>query len=40
MTLGEQTGKLDSRLLELAGIYDREVRVATKRLVALVRAPP
>src|SRR5271157_5603085 len=36
MTLGEQTGKLDSMLLELAGIYDREVRVATKRLVALV----
>jgi len=36
MTLGEQTGKLDSMLLELATIYDREVRVATKRLVALV----
>jgi len=36
MTLGEQTGKLDSMLLELAGIYDREVRTATKRLVALV----
>jgi len=36
MTLGEQTGKLDSMLLELAGIYDREVRVATKRMVALV----
>jgi len=36
MTLGEQTGKLDSMLLELAAIYDREVRVATKRLVALV----
>jgi len=36
MTLGEQTGKMDSMLLELAAIYDREVRVATKRLVALV----
>jgi general secretion pathway protein F len=36
MALGEQTGKLDSMLLELAAIYDREVRVATKRLVALV----
>jgi general secretion pathway protein F len=36
MTLGEQTGKLDSMLIELAEIYDREVRVATKRLVALV----
>ena len=36
MTLGEQTGKLDSMLLELAAIYDREVRTATKRLVALV----
>jgi general secretion pathway protein F len=36
MTLGEQTGKLDSMLLELAGIYDREVRVATKRLVAFI----
>jgi general secretion pathway protein F len=36
VTLGEQTGRLDSMLLELAGIYDREVRTATKRLVALV----
>jgi general secretion pathway protein F len=36
MTLGEQTGKLDSMLLELASIYDREVRVATKRLVAFI----
>jgi general secretion pathway protein F len=36
MTLGEQTGKLDSMLLQLAAIYDREVREATKRLVALV----
>jgi len=36
MTLGEQTGKLDSMLLELAAIYDKEVRTATKRLVALV----
>lgn len=35
-TLGEQTGKLDAMLLEVAQIYDREVRVATKRLVALI----
>ena len=35
-TLGEQTGKLDAMLLQVAEIYDREVRVATKRLVALV----
>lgn len=35
-TLGEQTGKLDAMLLQVAEIYDREVRAATKRLVALV----
>lgn len=35
-TLGEQTGKLDAMLLEVSRIYDREVRTATKRLVALV----
>jgi general secretion pathway protein F len=35
-TLGEQTGKLDAMLLEVAKIYDREVRAATKRLVALI----
>ncbi|HEV2495155.1 MAG TPA: type II secretion system F family protein [Terriglobia bacterium] len=35
-TLGEQTGKLDSMLFQIAEIYDREVRTATKRLVALV----
>jgi general secretion pathway protein F len=35
-TLGEQTGKLDAMLLQVADIYDREVRTATKRLVALV----
>ncbi len=35
-TLGEQTGKLDAMLLQIAEIYDREVRAATKRLVALV----
>lgn len=35
-TLGEQTGKLDAMLLQVSEIYDREVRTATKRLVALV----
>lgn len=35
-TLGEQTGKLDAMLFQIAEIYDREVRTATKRLVALV----
>jgi general secretion pathway protein F len=35
-TMGEQTGKLDAMLLEISSIYDREVRSATKRLVALV----
>lgn len=35
-TLGEQTGKLDTMLLQVSEIYDREVRTATKRLVALV----
>jgi general secretion pathway protein F len=36
VTLGEQTGKLDAMLFQIAEIYDREVRTATKRLVALV----
>lgn len=35
-TLGEQTGKLDTMLFQIAEIYDREVRTATKRLMALV----
>jgi general secretion pathway protein F len=34
--VGEETGRLDSMLLEVAEIYDREVRTAMKRLVALV----
>lgn len=34
--LGEETGKLDSLLLQVSQVYDREVRTATKRLVALV----
>jgi len=36
VTLGEETGKLDSMLLQVADVYDREVRTATKRLMALV----
>ncbi len=35
-TLGEQTGRLDLMLLQVAEIYEREVRAATKRLVALI----
>lgn len=35
-TLGEETGRLDDMLLQVSQIYDREVRVATKRLVALI----
>ncbi len=35
-TMGEETGKLDAMLLQISAIYDREVRSATKRLVALV----
>jgi general secretion pathway protein F len=35
-SLGEQTGKLDAMLLQISEIYDKEVRTATKRLVALV----
>ncbi|HLY62729.1 MAG TPA: type II secretion system F family protein [Terriglobia bacterium] len=35
-SLGEQTGKLDAMLLQISEIYDKEVRTATKRLVALI----
>jgi general secretion pathway protein F len=33
--VGEETGRLDSMLLELAKVYDKEVRSAIKNLVAL-----
>lgn len=33
--VGEETGRLDSMLLELAKIYDKEVRSAIKNLIAL-----
>lgn len=35
-TLGEETGRLDAMLLQVAEVYDREVRTAMKRLVSLV----
>lgn len=34
--IGEETGKLETMLLELARIYDRELQTATNRLVALL----
>lgn len=33
--VGEETGRLDAMLLDVADIYEREVRSATKRLIAL-----
>jgi len=36
VTVGEHTGRLDAMLLQVAEVYDREVRTAIKRLVALV----
>jgi type II secretory pathway component PulF len=33
--VGEETGRLDSMLLELAKVYDKEVRSAIKNLIAL-----
>ena len=33
--VGEETGRLDSMLLELARVYDKEVRSAIKNLIAL-----
>ncbi len=34
LQVGEETGKLDEMLLQIADTYDRELRVALKRLVA------
>lgn len=34
LQVGEETGKLDDMLLQIADTYDRELRVALKRLVA------
>ena len=34
--VGEETGSLDSMLLKVADIYDREVQVAVKRMIALL----
>ena len=34
LQVGEETGKLDEMLLQIAETYDRELRVALKRLVA------
>lgn len=36
VTVGEHTGRLDAMLLQVAEVYDREVRTGIKRLVALV----
>jgi type II secretory pathway component PulF len=33
--VGEETGRLDTMLLELARVYDKEVRSALKNLIAL-----
>jgi len=36
IAIGEETGQLDSMLLQVADTYDEEVRNAVKRLVALL----
>ena len=33
--VGEETGRMDSMLLELSKVYDKEVRSAIKNLIAL-----
>ena len=35
LQVGEETGKLDDMLLQIAETYDRELRLSLKRLVAL-----
>jgi general secretion pathway protein F len=35
LEVGEETGRLDTMLLQIADTYDRELRVALKRLIAL-----
>ena len=36
ITVGEETGKLDNMLAEVANYYDQEVKRATKRLTSLL----
>jgi general secretion pathway protein F len=36
MRVGEETGRLDAMLMEVAEVYDREVRTAIQRLLALL----
>lgn len=36
LEVGEETGRLDSMLLQIADAYDRELRVAVKRLLAFL----
>ena len=36
ITVGEETGKLDEMLLKVADTYDKDVRNAVKRFVALL----
>ncbi len=35
LAVGEETGRLDDMLLQIAEAYDRELRISLKRLVAL-----
>ena len=36
IAVGEETGKLDGMLAEVAGYYDQEVKRTTKRMTALL----
>jgi general secretion pathway protein F len=36
IAVGEETGKLESMLAEVAGYYDQEVKRSTKRMMALL----
>ncbi len=35
LQVGEETGRLDAMLLQIADTYDRELRTSMKRLIAL-----
>lgn len=36
LEVGEETGRLDDMLLQIADVYDRELRITTKRLMSFV----